>query len=54
MSVFISDKLRHGNTLHPIFLHWNNPKSKYWCKIELIYIRDIEDVQKTRTRVLLL
>ena len=30
----------------------NNPKSKYQCKNELIYIRDFEAVQKTRSLVL--
>ena len=30
----------------------NNPKFKYKCKNELIYIRDVEAVQKTRSRVL--
>ena len=34
MSVFISDK------------DTGNPKSKYQCKKELIYIRDFEAVQK--------
>ena len=34
------------------FLDQNNPKSKYQCKNELIYIRDFEAVQKTRSRVL--
>ena len=33
-------------------LEQNNPKSKYLCKNELIYIRDFEVVQKTRSRVL--
>ena len=33
-------------------LEQNNPKSKYLCKNELIYIRDFEAVQKTRSRVL--
>ena len=28
------------------FLDQNNPKSKYQCKSELIYIRDFEVVQK--------
>ena len=32
------------------FLDQNNPKSKYQCKNELIYIRDFEAVQKTRSR----
>ena len=30
----------------------NNPKSKYYCKNELIYIRDFEAVQNTRGSVL--
>ena len=34
------------------FLDPSNPKSKYLCKNELIYIRDVEGVQKTRRRVL--
>ena len=34
------------------FSDQNNPKSKYQCKNELIYIRDFEAVQKTRSRVL--
>ena len=34
------------------FLDKNNPKSKYQCKNELIYIRDFEAVQKTRSLVL--
>ena len=34
------------------FLHQNNPKSKYLCKNELIYIRDFEAVEKTRSLVL--
>ena len=29
-----------------------NPKSKYECKNELIYIRDFEAVQKTRSHLL--
>ena len=33
------------------FLDQNNPESKYKCKNELIYIRDFEAVQKTRSRV---
>ena len=35
----------------PIFLDQNNPKSKYYCKSELIYISDFEVVQKTGSRV---
>jgi len=34
------------------FLGQNNPKSKYKCKNELIYIRDFEAVQKICSRVL--
>ena len=34
------------------FLDQNNQKSKYWCKNELIYIRDFEAVQKSRSSVL--
>ena len=34
------------------FLQQNNPKSKYYCKNELIYIRDFEAIQKTRVHVL--
>ena len=33
------------------FLEQNNPQSKYYCKNELIYIRDFEAVQKTRSCV---
>ena len=33
-------------------LDQNNPKSKYWCKNELIYIKDFEAVQKTKGLVL--
>ena len=29
------------------FLDQNNPKSKYWCKNELIYMGDFEAIQKT-------
>ena len=38
LSVFISDK--------------DNPKFKFLCKNESIYIRDFEAVQKPRSRVL--
>ena len=34
------------------FLDQNNSKSKYLCENELIYIKDFEAVQKTRSRVL--
>ena len=34
------------------FLDQNNPKSKYQCKNEMIYMRDFEAVQKTRISVL--
>ena len=33
------------------FLEQNNPQSKYYCKNELIYIRDFEAVQKIRSCV---
>ena len=33
------------------FLEQNNPQSKYYYKNELIYIRDFEAVQKTRSCV---
>ena len=33
-------------------LDHNNPKTKYYCKNELIYIRDFDSVQKTHSRVL--
>ena len=33
-------------------LDQDNLKSKYLCKNEVIYIRDFEAVQKTRSRVL--
>ena len=33
------------------FLDQNNPKFKFLCKNELIYIKDFEAVQKTRSRV---
>ena len=36
------------------FVDQNNPRSKYWCKNELIYIRDFEAVQKTHSRMLFL
>ena len=32
-------------------LDQNNPKSKYQCKNELIFIRDFDDVRKNRSRV---
>ena len=50
MSVFISDN--DTAKLYVEFFRLNNPKSKYQCKNELIYIRDFEAVQKTRSRVL--
>ena len=34
------------------FLDQNNPKFKFLCKKELIYIRDFEAVQKIGSRVL--
>ena len=51
MRVFISDKDMAKLCKRPIFLDQNNPKSKYYCKSELIYISDFEVVQKTRSRV---
>ena len=39
MSVFISDK--NTAKLYVQFLRQNNPKSKYYWKNELIYIREI-------------
>ena len=50
MSVFYLNKTRLNFTSN--FLHQNNPKSKYLCKKELIYIRDFEAVEKTRSLVL--
>ena len=44
MRVFISDK--DTAKLYVQFLDQNNPKSKYFCKNELIYIRDFKAVQK--------
>ena len=49
MSIFISNK--DTDKLHVKLLQQNNPKSKYYCKNELTYIRDFESVQKTRSRV---
>ena len=51
MRVFTSDKDMAKLCKRPIFLDQNNPKSKYYCKSELIYISDFEVVQKTRSRV---
>ena len=50
MSVFISDE--DTAKLFVQILDQNNPNSKYQCKNELIYIRDFEAVQKTRSHVL--
>ena len=50
MSVFYLKKTRLNFTSN--FLHQNNHKSKYLCKNELIYIRDFEAVEKTRSLVL--
>ena len=50
MSAFISDK--DTAKLYVQFLDQNNPKSKYQCKNKLIYIRDFEAIQKTRSHVL--
>ena len=47
-----SDKDMAWLNLTSNFLDQNNPKSKYQSKNELIYIRDFEAVQKTRSRVL--
>ena len=49
MSLYLIDtaKLSQSN-----FLDQNNPKYKYQCKNDLIYIRDFEAVQKTCSRVL--
>ena len=41
--VFISDKLMNFTSR---FLDQNDPKSKYQCKNELIFIRDFEVVKK--------
>ena len=41
--VFISDKLVNFTSR---FLDQNDPKSKYQCKNELIFIRDFEVVKK--------
>ena len=49
MSVFISDK--DTAKLNVQFLDQNNPRSKYYCKNELIYIRNFKAVQKSRSRV---
>ena len=51
MNVFISDK--DTAKLYIQFFRSNNPKSKYLCKNELIYIRDFEAVQKARSHGLL-
>ena len=48
MSVFISDLLNFTSR----FLDQNNPRFKFWCKNELIYIKDIKAVQKTCSCVL--
>ena len=37
--------------LTPNFLFQDNPKSKYYCKNELIYKRDFEAIQKTHSHV---
>ena len=50
MSVFVSDKDTAKLYVH--FLDQNNLKSKYLSKNDMIYIRDFESVQKTRSRVL--
>ena len=50
MNVFISDK--DTAKLYIQFFRPNNPKSKYQCKNELIFIRDFEAVQKARSQVL--
>ena len=38
--------------LTSVLLDQNNPKSKYYSKNDLIYIRDFEAVQETRSHVL--
>ena len=50
MSVFYLKKTRLNFTSN--FLHQNNHKSKHLCKNELIYIKDFEAVEKTRSLVL--
>ena len=51
MRVFISDKDMANHCKRQIFLDQNNPKSKYQCKSELIYISDFQVVQKTRSSI---
>ena len=50
MNVFISDK--NTAKLYIQFFRPNNPKSKYYCRNELIYLRDFEAVQKACSHVL--
>ena len=38
--------------LTSVLLDQNNPKSKYYSKNDLIYIRDFEAVQETRSHAL--
>ena len=52
MNVFISDRDMAKLSWMFIILDQNNPRSKYSCKNELIYIRDFEAVQKTHRSVL--
>ena len=40
------DLIKTWLNLKSNFLDQNNPKSKYYCKNELIYIRDFEAVKK--------
>ena len=50
MRVFISNK--DTAKLYVQFLDQNNPKSKYQCRKELIYVRGFEVINKTRSCVL--
>ena len=50
MSVLYLTEIRLNFTSN--FLDQDNLKSKYLCKNEVIYIRDFEAIQKTRSRVL--
>ena len=52
MSVFIIIMIKTRLNFTSNFLDQNNPKSKYQCQNELIYIRDFEAIQKTHSRVL--
>ena len=46
MNVLKSDK-----NMAKLYVQSFRPKSEYQCKNELIFIRDFEAVQKTRSRV---